>query len=115
MCMCALVGTFFQCELGSLLHALTLYGPVGPDSLAGGAFLALPTNAVASDVTTLMTSSRLPLAPGIMPCTAPVFPAAYCPDRAPSRTLSLAVSLPGPISRRLQSQCKVLEEIYEQQ
>lgn len=55
MCLCARVDAFFQCEMGSPPHALTLYDPVGPDNLGGGVFPALPTVPVAPQ-----TSSKLP-------------------------------------------------------
>lgn len=116
MCVCARAGAFFQCEMGSPPHALTFYGPVGPDNLGGGVFPALPTAPVAPQ-----TSSRLPQPQAsILYCTS-------VPRKSAVHTLSpfwatlgslpapTFGSLPGPISRQLLGQCKTLQKIYEEQ
>lgn len=114
--MCARVGAFFQCELGRSLHALTLYGLVGPWILASGAFPALPTAPMASP-----TSARVPQPPGQPSCAALLFPSHLLSTLSPFWAIlgSLPTptfgGLPGTISRQLLSHCKVLRKISEEQ
>lgn len=112
--MCARVGAFFQCELGRSLHDLTLYGPVDPDSLAGGAFPASPTAPVASQ-----TSASS--APGSHPRVSLLFLGSLLSTLSPfwailgSLPTPTSGGLPGLSSRQLLGQCKALQKIYEEQ